>query len=164
MEFIKIAKIINTHGIKGDLKLNVYTDFIEERFKKGSTIYVGEKHIEEKVDSYRFHKNALLLKLQGKGDINLVEKYKNMDIYKSSEDIKELDEGYYFSDLKDLDVYCENVFVGKVLYMEEGVTCNYLRVKTNDNEVLIPYIENVFVEKVDLDNKRIDIKKMEGLL
>lgn len=164
MEFIKIAKIINTHGIKGDLKLNVYTDFIEDRFEAGSIIYIGEKHIKEKVDSYRFHKNALLLKLEGKADINLVEKYKNMEIYKSSDDIKELDEGYYFSDLKDLDVYCEDKLVGKVMYMEEGVTCNYLRVKTKENEVLIPYIENVFIEKVDLDKKRVDIKKMEGLL
>lgn len=164
MEFVKIAKIINTHGIKGDLKLNVYTDFIEERFKKDSIIYIGEKHIEEKVESYRFHKNALLLRLAGKDDINLIEKYKNMDVYKASEDIKELDEGYYFSDLEGLDVYSEDSLIGQVLYMEEGVTSNYLRVKTKDKEVLIPYIENVFIDKVDLDNKRIYIKMMEGLL
>lgn len=164
MEFIKIGKIVNTHGIKGDLKINVYTDFVEDRFEVGSTIYIGEKHIEEEVAEYRFHKNALLVRLKDKADINLVEKYKNMDIYKSSDDIEELDEGYYFSDLKDLDVYVGEEKIGTVLYMEEGVTSNYIRVKTRDKEVLIPYIEDVFIEKVDLDNNRIYIKVMDGLL
>ena len=56
MKFIEIGKICNTHGIKGDLKVQVYTDFVEDRFKSGSNIYIGEKHELEIVDSYRFHK------------------------------------------------------------------------------------------------------------
>ena len=49
MEFKEIGKICNTHGIKGELKVEVYTDFTEDRFKTDSFIYIGEKHYKETV-------------------------------------------------------------------------------------------------------------------
>ena len=166
MNYVKIGKIVNTFGIKGELKVDIYTDFVEERFKKNSSIYIGEKYNEFIVKSYRIHKGFLLLLLKDNEDINLVEKMKNMYIYKAKDDIKPLKKGeYYFSDLKDLDVYVENELIGKVLKVEEGVTHNNLRVlKNEDNkEYLVPFIP-VFIKNVDIDNKRIDINKIEGLL
>ena len=164
MEFITIAKILNTHGVKGELKVEVYTDFLEERFLKGSKVYIGEDHIEAIVKSYRMHNGFMLLLLKDLENINLVEKYKNNYIYKSSDDIEPLEDGYFFRDLKDADVYVDNILVGKSMYCEEGISSNYLRVKKIDNkEVLIPILDQ-FIEKIDVKNKRIDIVKMEGLL
>ena len=164
MEFVCIGKIANTFGIKGELKVAYETDFVSERFKRCSSIYIGEDKIPFVVKSYRIHKNFLLLTLKDNEDINLVEKYKNCYIYKSKDDIKPLKKGeYYFSDLKDLDVYIDNELVGKVLRVEEGISSNYLRILKQDKEYLVPFLPN-FIENVDLDNSRIDIKKMEGLL
>ena len=164
MEFVKIAKIINTFGIKGELKLDSYTDFIEERFKKDSTVYVGEDKLAFVVKNYKIHKDYLLVQFKDNEDINLVEKYKNMYIYKNKDDIKPLKQGeYYFSDLKDLDVFVENKLIGKVLRVESGISSNYLRVKTESEEKLVPYLP-AFIESVDLENKKISIKKIEGLL
>ena len=164
MEYIEIGKICNTHGIKGELKVQVYTDFTQERFKTGSTIYIGEKHIAEKVESYRFHKGFMLLLLKDKKDINFVEHYKNMYIYKNKEDIKPLEDGFYFNDLIDLDVYCENTKVGKVIAVEQGSRNNFIRIlKEDEKEALIPFIEQ-FILNTDLSLKRIDIVKMDGLL
>ena len=87
-------------------------------------------------------------------------------IYKSKDDIKPLKKGeYYFSDLRDLDVYVEGVRVGKVLLVEEGIKHNYLRILKDEDhkEHLVPFLD-VFVKNVDLEEKRIDIVKMEGLL
>ena len=162
MEFKEIGKICNTHGIKGELKVEVYTDFTEDRFKTDSFIYIGEKHYKETVESYRFHKGFMLLTLKDKHDINLVEKYKNMYIYKDENYIEELEEGYYYDELIGLDVYVNNEKKGKVINVEEGVRNNFIRVKTEDKEVLIPYIEQ-FILNTDLEENRIDVINMEGL-
>ena len=164
MAYVLIGKIVNTFGIKGELKVFSYTDFNDERFKIGSTIYLSEEYLPVVIQSYRIHKKMILLSFKDMQDINLVEKYKNMFIYKSSEDIKPLDDGYYFSDLKDLDVYVNDNKIGKVLQVEEGVNANNLRVLLDEDnsEHLVPFLP-VFIEKVDLDNKRIDIIEMEGL-
>ena len=164
MEYVLIGKILNTFGIKGELKVYSYTDFVEERFKKHSLIYLGEEYLPFRVKSYREHKGMLLVALEDNEDINLVEKYKNMLIYKSKDDIKPLDDGFYFSDLKDLDVYVEDELVGKVLYVEEGIANNNLRIETLDKKQhLVPFLDP-FIEDVNLKDKRIDIVKMDGLL
>ena len=164
MEFVVLGKIVNTFGIKGELKVQYYTDFVDERFKKDSLVYVGEEKIPFTVKSYRIHKGFLMVLFKDNEDINLVEKYKNMYIYKSKDDIKPLKDGeYYFSDLKDLDVYVDNELKGRVIRVEEGISSNYLRVEVLDKQHLVPFIP-AFIENVDLENRRIDVKNVEGLL
>ena len=166
MEYVTIGKILNTFGIKGELKVDVYTDFLEDRFRKGSTVYISEDYLPFEVASYREHKGFLLLQLKDNEDINLVEKYKGMFIYKSRDDIKPLKEGeYYFSDLKDLDIYIDDKKTGRVIRVEAGLKNNNLRVLKDEDqkEYLIPFIP-VFIRNVDLEKKRIDINWIEGLI
>ena len=166
MEYVTIGKILNTFGIKGELKVDVYTDFLKDRFKKGSTVYVGDDYLPFVVESYREHKGFLLLQFKDNNDINLVEKYKGLYLYKSKDDIKPLKDGeYYFSDLKNLDVYVDDKIVGKVINVEQGLRNNNLRVlKNEDNkEYLIPYLP-VFIKEVNLKENRISINWIEGLI
>ena len=166
MDYVIIGKIINTFGIKGELKVDSCTDFVKERFAKGSTVYVGEEYLPFTVLNCRSHKGFLLVSFKDHEDINLVGKYKNRFIYKAKKDISPLKEGeYYFSDLRDLDVYVDDEKIGKVLRVEEGIRSNNLRIlkDVDKKEYLVPFLA-VFVENVDLDNKRIDIRKMEGLI
>lgn len=166
MDYVLIGKIVNTFGIRGELKVDSYTDFEKDRFKPGSTVYVGENHLPFTVQSSKNYKGFLHVAFKDNLDINLVEKYKNMNIYKDKDDIAPLKKGeYYFSDLKDLDVYCDGTCVGKVKQVEEGLRNNFLRVVKNDkSENLVPFIMNTFILNVDLDAKRIDVVKMDGLL
>ena len=166
MEYVVIGKILNTFGIKGEPKADAYTDFVEERFKKDSTVYIGEEHVPFVMRSYRMHKGFYLLSFKDVDDINLVEKYKGMLLYKAKSDIHKLKEGeYYFSDLKDLDVYVDDKKIGKVLQVEEGIAANNLRILKDEDrkEYLVPFLP-VFISHVDLDEKRIDVIQMEGLL
>ena len=166
MDYVLIGKIQNTFGIRGELKVLSYTDFAPLRFKKGSTVYIGEDHLPFSVATYREHSGLVLVSFADHQDINLVEKYKDQLVYKAREDIKPLKKGeYYFSDLKDLSVYCDGQLKGKALRVEEGTTHNNLRVKCLDgSEHLVPFILDVFILNVDLETKRIDIVNMEGLL
>lgn len=164
MEYVIIGKIVNTFGIKGELKVATSTDFIDDRFLEGSSVYVGDDYIEFVVKKHHNHKGFELVTFKDNEDINLVEKYKNCYIYKAKKDIKPLENGeYYFSDLRDLDVYKNNEIVGKVLRVEESIRNNNLRILSNNKEILIPYLPN-FIEKVDLENKAIHIQNTEGLL
>ena len=164
MQYVQIGKIVNTFGVKGELKVYSYTDFNDERFKVGSTIYLGEDYIPVVIETYRIHKKMVLVSFKDMQDINFVEKYKDLFVYKSSDDIKPLEDGYYFSDLKELDVYVNDKKIGKVIDVEIGVTANNLRVLLDEDnsQHLVPFLP-VFVEKVDLDNRRIDIIDMKGL-
>ena len=166
MEFISVGKILNTFGIRGELKIESYTDFAEERFRKGSTVYVGEEKLPFTVKSHRKHKGQILLLFQDNEDINLVERYKGQEIFKASEDIEALPAGeYYFRDIRGLDVYVNGEKIGHVMDMEEGLSSNYMRIRRDDDgsEHLVPFLRP-FIEKISLEEKRIDIPDLGGLL
>ena len=168
MEYIKIGKIVNTFGLNGELKINSFTDFNEQRFKKGNTIYIlfQNEYIAMEVLKYRVHKNMLLVSFNNYLDINLVEKYKGCEIFFDKTAIEPLKKGeYYFFQLENLEVYSEeNEYLGKVIKVEESVASNLLRIKKKDEtEVLVPYISN-FIKEVDLKNQKIIIHTIAGLI
>ena len=98
-ERIKIGKIVNTFGIKGELKVYPYVDYIDELSK----IYIDNK--EYTLSKSRNQKNVVIIKIKGLDDINLVEDFKNKEIEIDRVDLPKLKEGeYYIEDLIGLDV------------------------------------------------------------
>ena len=169
MDYIKIGKIINTHGIKGELKIKSYSDFDAERYQKGNTVYINYEgqYLPFCVASYRVHKGFPLVSFADVQNINDVEKYKECMIYMSASDRKPLKNGEYYRDeLVGLKVVDEQQnLIGVVTAVEE--TCpgqSRLRIaREGQNDGLVPYIP-VFVKKVDMEQKTITIHKEEGLL
>ena len=106
----------------------------------------------------------MLLSLKGYEDINLVENLRNKKIYIKEDDLKELDNAYYFKDLMDCDVYMDNELKGKVISVEKGKASSYIRVEKEDGKTSLVPVLDVYLEKVDINSKRIDLKHMEGLL
>ena len=96
MERVIIGQIVNTHGIKGELKVKSSTDFVEERFEKNAHVYIDDhgQMIDMKVLSHRFHKGHILVTFQGYQDINRVEKYKGCFLY-ADKDLELLDDDEY---------------------------------------------------------------------
>ena len=81
MNWIYIGKIVNTHGIKGEVRL--LSNFSKKAlvFKKDFKIYIGEEKEEEIINTYRPHKQFDMLTFQGINDINKVLKYKGKKVY-----------------------------------------------------------------------------------
>lgn len=164
METIKIGAIVNTHGLKGDLKVKSFSEFNDIRFQSGNVVYI-EYHgqmIEMEIDSFKEHKGMVLVSFKGQKDINLVEKYKGCTLYIKKEDLHDLeeDEVYYF-DLMDCQVFDEdNHLLGKVEDIIETGANAVLRV---NKKILIPYV-NDFIVDVDIENKKIIVHVMKGLL
>ena len=157
MDLIFIGKIVNTHGIKGELRLLSDFEYKSRIFKNGSKIFIdGNEYI---VNSYRFHKIFDMITLNGYTNINEVLFLKNKKVYCRREDLNLSDGEYLISDLIDLDVYYNDNFIGKIKDVSRGK--NPLIAVSNSKYV--PYNNN-FIEKIDLDNKKIILKNCEGLL
>ena len=163
MKYYKCGHIMTTHGLKGALKIKDLSDF--DRFYKNSTLYILYKneYIKVKVFNKTNFDNYYLVTFYDLLDINLVEKYKNCDIYVSELDRNDdLDEDeYYNSDLLGKEIMNQNNEIkGKVIEIREYPACNYLVVNYNDKNTLIPFNKQ-FIKEVN--DKYIVIDEIEGL-
>ena len=166
---LKVGKIVNTHSLKGEVKVISSTDFEEERFKKGSKLLItrGNQLIREVVvQSYRNHKNFLLVKFEEIDSVEEAEKLKNLQIKIDSTEVGELEENeFYFHEIIGCEVFDENdKNLGEIIdILTPGANDVWVIKGENGKEILIPYIEDV-VKKIDITSKKVNIEVMEGLI
>lgn len=166
---LKVGKIVNTHSLKGEVKVISSTDFEEERFKKGSKLLItrGNQLIREVVvQSYRNHKNFLLVKFEGIDSVEEAGKLKNLQIKIDSDEVGELEENeFYFHQIIGCEVFDENdKNLGEIIdILTPGANDVWVIKGENGKEILIPYIEDV-VKKIDITSKKVNIEVMEGLI
>lgn len=169
MDKVCIGRIINTHGIRGEVKIDSYSDFDRDRYRKGNTVYVcqnGEMR-PLTVASHRTHKGYALVSFAGLQNINDVEQFKNCDVWFDREAREPLKEGeYYRSDLIGMTVKdTDGSVIGTVADVEEtNGAQNNLRIRLSDGRTaLVPYVKP-FIASVDTESGNIVIRVMEGLL
>ncbi len=158
----EIGKIVNTFGIKGEVKVIPYTDDIEQ-FKKIKNIYVNNDVME--IESVRYHKNTIILKFKGIDTMNDAENIRN-SILKIQRTKKKLPQNtYYITDLIGVDVYTdEDKLLGKVKDIYNTGANDIYIVETSENkEILLPAIKEV-IKKVDIENKKIIVHILKGLI
>ena len=170
MNWYNVGKIVNTHGIRGEVRVMSRTDFPEERYAKGARLGLfmpGEKEpVMLTVASRRAHKNFDLLTFEGHTSINDVEKYRDGILRVPDEDLGELEEGefYYHEIIGCTVVDQEGREIGKVTEVLETGANDVWAVKPPEGKMhYIPYIEDVVLE-VDTEKGRIVIDPIEGLL
>ena len=158
----EVGKIVNTFGIKGEVKVALYTENINN-FKKGNKIYVNNKEMQ--VEHSRLQKNMLILKLKGVDNMTDAEDLRD-SIITVERNKKELPSGtYYIADLIGLDVYTdEGNLLGKIIDIYNTGANDIYTVKTFEGkEVLLPAIKDV-VKQVDLQNEKIIVHILKGLI
>ena len=109
MKKIYIGKFVNTHGLKGEIRIISDFEYKDDVFKIGNTIYIDNKKFT--IKSYRIHKNYDMVSFDEVNDINEIEKYKGLDVYIDSDDFNF---EYVLSDLISFKVYDENKYIGDV--------------------------------------------------
>ena len=158
----EVGKIVNTFGIKGEVKVALYTENINN-FKKGNKIYVNNKEMQ--VEHSRLQKNMLILKLKGVDNMTDAEDLRDSIITVEGSK-KELPAGtYYIADLIGLDVYTdEGALLGKIIDIyNTGANDIYTVKNLEGKEVLLPAIKEV-VKQVDLQNEKIIVHILKGLI
>ena len=161
MNLIKIGKIVNTHGIKGELRLLSKFPYKDKVFIKGMIIYI-DKDTKEVINSYRKHKNFDMITLEGYNNINEVLKYKGKNVYVDSNDIKLDNDKYLDEELIGLSIIYENMERGIITNIERYDKTVLFNIKGKTQEYLIPYNDNL-IDNIDMKNKKIFIKDIKGL-
>lgn len=158
-----IGQIINTRGIKGELKVLPLTSR-NERFNNLENVYIGDDLMHQKIRKVQVTERFVYLFFDGLNNINDVEKFKTCYIYVSDEDKIELEEGEYFiSDIIGCEVYkTDGQLVGEVVDLIEN-PANDVYVVKGDKEYLIPQVSE-FVKDIDVKSKKIIIEPIEGML
>lgn len=161
MNLIKIGKIVNTHGIKGELRILSKFPYKDKVFINNMKIYIDKKDIEI-INTYRRHKNFDMITLKGYNNINEVLKYKGKYVYIDSSDIKLDNNKYLDEELIGLTVMYENIEKGIIKDIERYDKTVLFNIKGNNKNYLIPYNDNL-IDKIDINNKKIYIKDIKGL-
>ncbi|OAS15030.1 ribosome maturation factor RimM [Paenibacillus oryzisoli] len=167
-KLVTVGKVVNSHGIRGELKIVPETDF-PERFDVGNSLIIVDsqnKQTPVTVKTSRLHKNVFIVLFSQFSNINDVEKFKGSLLKIEAKDQQPLEEGeYYYHEIIGCKVVTEDE-------QELGLISEILTPGANDvwvvslpkgKQLLLPVIDEVIL-KVDIPNKTIRIHLMEGLL
>lgn len=151
--YICVGKIINTFGIKGELKIISDFEFKDRIFKKEFPIYVGELKCKEIIDAHRIHKNYDLLVFNGYTNINEVLKYKGYKIYIDRCDLNLKGDEYLLSDLIGFKVYDNTLEIGVIIDYEKTPNNVLFKVKGEKTFYIPEYSD--YIKEIDIENKKI---------
>lgn len=167
MQYFDVARILTTHGLHGEVKVNVITDFPEDRFAEGMQL-----ELKDDIDRVLTIKNSRpfkqfwLLQFDEITDIDEAEKLRGKILVISEKDRGELPDGvYYYKDIFDCDVIDNETGkrLGKITDIQSpGANDIWLVHEDNGKEYWIPNIADV-VKKIDIADKKVYVELMEGL-
>ena len=168
MDYLLVGTIIKTIGLKGEVKVYPITHFRDSRFKKGNHLFLskdGEIIKELKIKSHRQNGNCDNLVFDEINSIEEAEKLIHYDLVVEKDNKFLKKDSYFYSDLIGLDVYFDNgTFIGKIIKIEEYSAYQTFRVKQEGaKDVLIPFVK-AFVKEVNLEEKKVIINYIDGLL
>ncbi|MGN7470268.1 ribosome maturation factor RimM [Brevibacillus sp. SAFN-007a] len=168
-KFYRVGKLVNTHGLKGEVRVISTTDFPEQRFRKGNELFLFHPSLSEplklKIATRRSHKDFEILSFEGYGHINDIEKYKGGELKIPEEALMELEaDEFYIHQLIGCEVVTdEGEELGKIVDVMQPGANDVWVVKGRRGEILLPFIDDC-IKEVDIANKRVVCHLMEGLL
>lgn len=169
-DFLTVGRIGRPHGIRGESRVDVLTDFPELRFARGAELLLGPPgkapHRRARVVSTRKHLTALLVRFQGVATREAASELTGMEAFVPRQDAAPLPDGsYYIHDLIGLEVVGPDESpIGKVTsFIETGAADVVVVTTAEGREHLIPLTEQI-VKKVEPDRGRMLIQPLPGLL
>ncbi len=161
MKYVLIGKLVNTHGLKGEVRILSDFKYKDRVFIPGMKIYIGKDKVCEEIDTYRHHKIFEMITMIGYNDINQVLKYKGDYVFVNKADIKLNKNEYLNEDIIGMTVYTDNRELGIVKRIENH-NGNEILFVHGEKDVLIPYNFDI-IENVNLEKKEIIVKNIPGL-
>lgn len=161
-----MGKIVNTHGVRGEMKLYPYTDDLD-KFEEFEYLYVegyGKKKF--LIESTRVHKNMVLLTFEGYHDINKVLEFINKNIYIERSDADDGSEGHYIVDLVGCDIYDDQgEYLGKLMDVLQNTAQDLYEIKRAvDGKLFYLPVVDEFVKHIDIHAKKIVVHLIEGMI
>ena len=159
-EFLEAGKIINTFGVRGELKVQPWSNTVDF-LKQFDTVYIGGRSVA--VANVRVHQRNVLLTLEGVNDLDAALPYKNKVIEVRRDDVQELEGEHFVADLIGLDA--RNADTGEVF----GKVSDILAYPAQDlyeikgsRTYLIPDVPD-FVKEINEEEGYISFVLLEGM-
>jgi 16S rRNA processing protein RimM len=160
-----VAQVLAPHGIRGELKCRIVTDFAEKRFKRGNTLLID--NVAHTIRSARIQGQTVLLKLADIPDRTAAETFRGKEVTIRGEDAVKLPEGqFYWHQVIGLTVIDSTTqqTLGTVRdIIETGANDVYVVRPPLGKEVLVPAIKDVILS-IDPSEGRILIQPLPGML
>ena len=159
-EMVIAGKIHGTHGVRGDLKIEIFPP----NFKLPETIYIKDKEGKfQPLQVEAFSRKKGLIKFKGYDDLDKAKKIKHRYFYVETSKLpKPEKDTFYEYQLIDADVIYNDKVVGKVIKVDDRLSTAYLIIKCTDEKIRhLPFIKE-FVKEIDTENRKIYIQPPEG--
>lgn len=159
MEYVCIGKLVNTHGIKGEVKLLSNFEYKDKAFVVGMNFYIGEDKEKVTVNSYRHHKVFDMVTFKEYNYINDVLKFKGKLVYVLKPDLALDNNSILDRDYIGMNAYYEGVLVGKVKDIINNNGYKLMLIGTK----YVPFNKE-FISSVSVTKNELILKNVEGLL
>jgi 16S rRNA processing protein RimM len=162
--FLAVGRLRRTHGIKGEIVMEILTDF-PERLRAGKTVYVGDAHEPLRIASMRVHNQGKIVRFSGFETPEDAARLRNLVVFTTADDLPDLPEGeYYHHQLLGLTVVDEaGQPLGKLAeILETGANDVYLVRSPEGKELLIPAVDEVILA-VDLERGEVRVRPPDWL-
>lgn len=161
-----IGRVVKSHGIRGEVVVELTTDEPEIRFAIGEVLHgkQGNKEHELKIKSTRMHQGRMLIKFEEIPDRTQADSLRGTKFWAAPLETDDDEEGFYDHELEGLKVIHNGEEIGEVTGVMHGPAGEILEVAlSNKKEALIPFVHAI-VPEVDLDAGTVTITPPEGLL
>lgn len=161
--FLIVGHLQRAHGIKGEIAMQVLTDF-PERMQIGKQVWIGDALLQHVVKSVRWKQDLLLLGFEGIDDRSGIDVLVNQDVFVQAKSLPKLPDGrYYFHQLIGLSIFEQDNFIGTVTeILETGANDVFVISLPGEKELLLPDIKSVILN-IDLEEKKIQVDIPDGL-
>ena len=161
-QILCVGEIVNTHGIRGEIKVIPLVDDIST-FDELESVIIDNKTFN--LEAVRFHKNMLLIKLKELNDMDSAQKLKGKFLEVNRNELKELEEGrYYICDIVGLKVIDENIGeIGIINDIQETGSNDVYITEYMGKPLCIPALADVILE-VNIDEGYMKVKLPNGLI
>ena len=167
---LRVGRLLKAHGLKGAIKLELYTDSPNERFRKGAVLELQVpqespwfgKTVE--VEDLKWFNNAPVVFLKGVSDRTQAESLiKAILLVDQPLDVSPAEpDAWYDHQLAGLKVFRDGLEIGTLIRVDHLPAQDLLVIKFGEQEVLLPFVK-AFVPKVDVDSGLIEISPPGGL-
>jgi 16S rRNA processing protein RimM len=167
---LRVGRLVKAHGLKGALKLELYTDSPDQRFRAGQELELQVPETSEwfgktvKVAELRFYNQAPVLFLEGIQNRSQAETLVKaiLLIETDLEQLPEDPEAWYDHQLVGLTALVGEEVVGKVIRVDHLPAQDLLAIETSNGEVLVPFVKQI-VPSVDIKTGQVVLTPPAGL-
>ncbi len=164
-QFLEIGKIVSTHGIRGEVRVQPWCDS-GEFLTEFDTLYFHQGKEPIKIETARVHKNVVVMKIKGIEDMNAAQAQRNKILYLNRDDVELEKNCYFIQDLIGLTVIDANqgdMVYGKIVDVTQTGANDVYHIEDEFGKVtLIPAIPQVIIQ-TDIEQGIMKITPLEGL-